>query len=67
MSLRFFHIVFITLSTLLSFGFAVWLYENYRAQASAAELLGAIISGALGVGLIAYGVWFFKKSRKIIL
>jgi hypothetical protein len=67
MSLRFFHIVFITLSTLLSFGFAVWLFENYRAQNNASELRLAIFSAILGVSLISYGVWFFKKSRRIIL
>lgn len=67
MSLRFFHIIFIVLSTLLSFGFSVWLYGNYRAGNSTLELFFAIAAAAVGISLIGYGVWFFKKSRKIIL
>jgi hypothetical protein len=59
--------VFITLSTLLCFGFAFWLYENYHAQGGAAELIGSIAVALIGFGMIAYGVWFFKKSKKIIL
>lgn len=67
MSLRIFHLFFITLSTLLVFGCAALLYENYRAQNNPKELCFALIAGALGVGLIVYGVWFFKKTKKLIL
>lgn len=66
MSLRIFHLFFITLSTLLAFGCAVLLYENYRAEHIGSELLFAIIAAVIGVGMIIYGVWFFKKSKKLI-
>lgn len=67
MSLRAFHLFFISLSTLLAFGCAWLLLENYRAQHDGKELLFAILAAVIGVGMIVYGVWFFKKSKKLIL
>jgi len=67
MSLRAFHIVFIILSTLLSFGFAKWSYGNYLVQKDTTDMVLAISGGVAGVALIIYGIWFLKKMRKIIL
>ena len=67
MSLRAFHIVFIILSTLLSFGFAMWSYGNFQVQKDATDAVLVAVSGAVGVGLIIYGVLFLRKMRKIIL
>ncbi|MGB8355466.1 MAG: hypothetical protein WCD79_16330 [Chthoniobacteraceae bacterium] len=67
MSLRAFHIVFIILSTLLSFGFAMWAYGNFQVQKDTTDLAMAVISGAAGIGLIIYGFYFLRKMRKIIL
>ena len=67
MSLRAFHIIFIIFAMLLSFGFAAWAYENYQAQKEISELLLAIAGGVTGFGLIVYEIWFFRKSRRIIL
>jgi nitrate reductase gamma subunit len=67
MSLRAFHIVFIFLSMLLSFGFATWSYGNYQVQKDTTDLVLAVISGIAGLGLIVYGVYFLRKMRKIIL
>jgi hypothetical protein len=56
MSLRAFHLLFIALSAALAFVFGVWALENVS------TILGAA-SFVLGAGLLAYGVWFLRKTR----
>lgn len=63
MSLKFFHIVFITASTLLAFGFAVWSYMAYASAGHFINLVGAIVSVIFGIGLIFYGSWFLRKIK----
>ncbi len=60
MSLKLFHVFFITLSTLLAIGCAVWAF------ASASNGFGAVCI-ALAVAMPIYGVAFWKKARRIIL
>lgn len=66
MSLRAFHIVFVTVATLMCVFLAVWsfvLAENRDAMITA---LGAI--GVLGaLGMPVYGVFFFRKLRNLPL
>ena len=58
MSLKAFHLIFVTLLTALSFGCAVWAFASDR------PLFGA--SGvAAGILVIVYGVYFLKKLKKI--
>ena len=61
MSLKAFHILFILLSIVLAAGCAAWAYVNQTAAAF------GIVSAIAGVGLVFYGLWFLKKSRKIIV
>jgi hypothetical protein len=61
MSLRAFHILFISLSILLAAGCAVWGFVNGIAPAF------GISCAAIAVGLLVYGRYFFKKSRRLIL
>ena len=61
MSLRAFHILFIILSALLAGGCAWWAFAN------GAGLAFGFISAAIAVSLIIYGVYFLKKTRKLIL
>jgi len=58
MSLKAFHLVFVTLLTSLSFGCAAWAF------ADEAPLWGVtgIIAGVL---VIVYGIYFLKKLKKI--
>lgn len=61
MSLKAFHIFFIILAILLAAGCAAWGFVNELAPA-----FGLTCSG-LTAALILYGVYFLKKSRKLIL
>ena len=67
MSLRGFHIVFISLATLLCVFLAVWAFFLAPEEVGgAAKILGAI--GAVGgVLLPVYGVYFYRKASKLVL
>jgi hypothetical protein len=67
MSLRYFHLVFITAAALLAFGLAWWLYDGYEVTQSTKALIGAGASAVIGLGLIVYEIWFLRKTRKLIL
>ena len=61
MNLKAFHIVFVTLSSLMSFVFGGWCWRYAEAnQTSGYRTLGIASFGA-GVALIVYGFWFWKK------
>jgi hypothetical protein len=61
MSLKVFHVLFILLSILLAAGCAVWALVNHTALAF------GVVSAIVAVGLVIYGIYFVKKSRKIIV
>ena len=68
MSLKSFHIFFIVMAVLISFGFCLWVFT--RGGADLVSGLGALgmLSGLAGVGLAVYGVWFVvRKSGRIII
>lgn len=58
MSLKAFHLIFVTLMTLLSFGCAAWAFNNGLAKWGYASI-------AAGILVIIYGVYFLKKLKKI--
>jgi hypothetical protein len=58
MSLKWFHIVFISLSVLLSLAFGLWGLFNHRAA------LG-VLSLAISAGLCVYGKSFLAKVRRL--
>lgn len=58
MSLKAFHIVFVTLSSLLCFFFGVW---SFRTEPPGR--IAGIGAFACGIALIAYGIWFWRKIR----
>jgi hypothetical protein len=64
MSLKFFHIVFITCSFVLALGFGVWCVQS-RVGHGHMEYLGlGIASFATGAALLGYGVWFLRKMER---
>ena len=65
MSLKGFHIVFITFSTLLALGAAVWCLRVNQAAGAPVYLAGAIAGFVVAAGLIIYGIWFYKKMKRL--
>ena len=61
MSLKAFHLVFITVSIALAFGFGVWL----ACQGGVLNLVFGAVSVAIGVGLIFYERYFLKKTKNV--
>ena len=61
MSLKAFHLVFVTVSIALAFGFGVWL----ACQGGLWNVIFAVVSAAVGVGLIFYERYFLKKTKDV--
>ena len=61
MSLKGFHIFFIFLSVLLAAGCGAWAFAN--------EVAGpfGIVSCVVAGGLVIYGIYFIRKTRKLIV
>ncbi len=66
MSLKAFHLVFITAASALAFGFGVWELKAYWSAAGALrDLLFGLGSLLAGVGLIVYERYFLKKLKNV--
>ncbi len=66
MSLKIFHIVFITLSTLLALGCGVGALIYYSAEPSGLLLAAALGAFAAAIAMVIYGIWFLKKAKHLI-
>jgi hypothetical protein len=58
MSLKAFHLIFVTLLTALSFGCAAWAFAVGKPIFGGASI-------AVGILVIIYGVYFLKKLKRI--
>jgi hypothetical protein len=66
MSLKAFHVVFITASCALAFGCAVWELKNYfSAEGRTLDLIFGLAAVGAGVGLILYERYFLKKLKDV--
>jgi hypothetical protein len=66
MSLKALHIVFITASTLLTFGFGVWELRRYFiGEGLSSDLILGSISLVAGTALVIYGRYFLKKLKNV--
>jgi hypothetical protein len=65
MSLKGFHIVFIISSTLLALGIGAWCIWVNLVEGAPIYLAGAIFSFATAVALMVYGVWFYRKMKRL--
>ena len=66
MSLKAFHVVFITASSALAFGFGAWeLKSYYSPDGRGLDMLFAVGSFAVGIGLIIYERYFLKKLKNV--
>jgi hypothetical protein len=66
MSLKTFHLIFITAASALSFGCGVWGLKNYwSATGGLWDLFFGLGSLAAGAGLIVYERYFLKKLKNV--
>ena len=65
MSLKAFHIVFVTASILLALLFGIWSLVSYCQEGSLKDLLFGIGSLVVGVALVFYEKYALKKLKNI--
>ena len=65
MSLKGFHIVFITFSTLLALGVGAWCIWVDLVAGAPVYRIGAICSFLAALVLVIYGIWFFRKMKRL--
>ena len=65
MSLKAFHVLFITASVTLSFWFGWYELDRYAGTKVATDMWFGVGSCVMGVVLIAYGLYFLKKLKNI--
>ena len=65
MSLKAFHLIFIIASIALAFGFGVWLAREFFTEGGVFNLIFAIGSFGVGVGLIFDERYFLKKTKNV--
>jgi O-antigen/teichoic acid export membrane protein len=65
MSLKFFHIVFISVSTLMCLVVGLWAFDAYRTDGSATWVVLAACAFVGGACLVVYGTRFLQKFRKL--
>lgn len=66
MSLKGFHIVFVTVSTLLFMFLALWAFWYVEETSVAIKTLG-VIGVVFAIVMPIYGVCFYKKVSKILI
>ena len=64
MSLKIAHIVFVILSTSTSLAGAYWANESFQSSGRMEMRFTMILSLAMAVALLIYGVWFYRKLQK---
>ena len=65
MSLKAFHIIFVIFSTLLALAIGAWCIWVDLVEGAPIYLAGAISSFLVAVALIVYGVWFYRKMKRL--
>ena len=67
MSLKAFHIVFITLSALLSAALAFWGLDNYKTLHETSGLVLGVVGLVSLLLLVPYFIWFRRKMKRLTL
>ena len=65
MSLKAFHLVFVTASVLLMLGVGAWCYSQYQAGGESSQLAYCGLSLLSAAALVVYGRIFLKKLKHI--
>jgi len=66
MSLKAFHVVFITAASALAFGVGVWMFREYRLpEGGTGDLVFGITSMIVGAALLVYEGFFLRKLKNV--
>jgi hypothetical protein len=65
MSLKAFHVIFMAAAVLLSIGLGVWSLDQRAQGQPGAWVAYAAAAFVVALGLVAYEVWFLRKTRKV--
>jgi steroid 5-alpha reductase family enzyme len=65
MSLKAFHLVFVSASVLLMLGLTAWCLGNYRRSDSSMDLVWSAAALASAAALLVYGRFFLRKLKHI--
>ncbi|HYG25148.1 MAG TPA: hypothetical protein VEH04_20460 [Verrucomicrobiae bacterium] len=65
MSLKAFHLIFVTALSSLAFGCAAWKFKTYAAERASGDLLWAIAGVLGGIAVLVYGKYFLKKLKNV--
>lgn len=65
MSLKGFHILFIAVCTLLALGLGTWCVRVNLEAGAPVYLAGAIGSFIAAIALMIYGIWFYRKMKRL--
>jgi uncharacterized membrane protein YcjF (UPF0283 family) len=65
MSLKAFHIIFVTASIAVSLFLGIWSFMSYRDTHARADLIYVICSAIAVIALLWYGKYFLKKLKHI--
>ena len=63
MSLKAFHLFFLTIAGFSSLFFGLWAVRDWRANGDVTVLLLGLASFAVLVALVPYGIWFLRKFK----
>ena len=63
MSLKAFHLLFVTASAILAFGFGAWGIDAYASRGDSGSLVLAVLALLFGAGLVVYGVMVRTKLK----
>lgn len=63
MSLKAFHIFFVTISTILAIGFGLWAIREFTINHETVSLIFGSASLLGAVALVIYGRWFLRKLK----
>jgi hypothetical protein len=65
MSLKAFHVVFITAAVALAVWLGLWALGEGRHTGDGGMTTLGVVSLAAAAGLVAYEVWFLRKTREV--
>lgn len=65
MSLKAFHVIFISAAVLLALWLGVWAWNQRQAAGGGGFVALSCGAFAAAAGLVVYEVWFLRKTRKV--